>query len=361
MKEKINSVLFVGFLFAFFILSLIIPDTYISSQERRKMAQAPSLSASSILNKSAMQQFNNYVQDQFPFRYTFKELDSYFKLDMLRKSDIDNMYIYDGYVIKQEYPLNLKSVEMYIAKVNEICDKYCKNNKIYHTVVPDKNYYVNNGEHLKMDYGNLLNKVQNEILDAKYIDITNELDLNCYYKTDIHWKQESIFKVRNKILKEMEMPEISSKYIVKEYSPFYGSYFGNFMLSTIQTDTIKYYTNDTIKNSVTKNVERDGEYKIYDETRLQDDIDKYSLFLSGPTPLITIYNSKCNSNKELIIFRDSFASSLVPLIIEDYSKITMVDIRYMSTDRAMKYIENDGADILFIYSATVINNSSILK
>ena len=61
------------------------------------------------------------------------------------------------------------------------------------------------------------------------------------------------------------------------------------------------------------------------------------------------------------MFRDSFASSLVPLIIEDYSKITMVDIRYMSTDRAMKYIENDGADILFIYSATVINNSSILK
>ena len=72
-------------------------------------------------------------------------------------------------------------------------------------------------------------------------------------------------------------------------------------------------------------------------------------------------NISLTSNKELIIFRDSFASSLVPLIIEDYSKITMVDIRYMSTDRAMKYIENDGADILFIYSATVINNSSILK
>lgn len=116
MKEKINSVLFVGFLFAFFILSLIIPDTYISSQERRKMAQAPSLSASSILNKSAMQQFNNYVQDQFPFRYTFKELDSYFKLDMLRKSDIDNMYIYDGICNKTRVSIEFKKCRNVYSK-----------------------------------------------------------------------------------------------------------------------------------------------------------------------------------------------------------------------------------------------------
>ena len=62
------------------------------------------------------------------------------------------------------------------------------------------------------------------------------------------------------------------------------------------------------------------------------------------------------------MFRDSFGSSLAPLLIEKYSKITMIDLRYIGS----KYLESvlnlsGNEDVLFIYSNVIINNSFTLK
>ena len=80
------------------------------------------------------------------------------------------------------------------------------------------------------------------------------------------------------------------------------------------------------------------------------------------TALLTLENSSNTSGKELIMFRDSFGSSLAPLLIEKYSKITMVDLRYIGS----KYLESvlnlsGNEDVLFIYSNVIINNSFTLK
>ena len=88
----------------------------------------------------------------------------------------------------------------------------------------------------------------------------------------------------------------------------------------------------------------------------------YDIFLSGATALLTLENNSNTSGKELIMFRDSFGSSLAPLLIEKYSKITMVDLRYIGS----KYLESvlnlsGNEDVLFIYSNVIINNSFTLK
>ena len=44
--------------------------------------------------------------------------------------------------------------------------------------------------------------------------------------------------------------------------------------------------------------------------------DPYEIFLSGPRSLITIENPNCKSDNELVIFRDSFGSSIAPLLSE---------------------------------------------
>ena len=78
-------------------------------------------------------------------------------------------------------------------------------------------------------------------------------------------------------------------------------------------------------------------------------------------PLLTIYNDKNTSGKELIIFRDSYGSSLAPLLLSSYSKITLVDTRYISPTILGNYINFDNKDVLFIYSISIINNSYSLK
>ena len=89
--------------------------------------------------------------------------------------------------------------------------------------------------------------------------------------------------------------------------------------------------------------------------------DPYEMYLSGPVSLITIENQDTTSDKELIIFRDSFASSITPLLIEAYSKITLVDIRYLRSDFLDKFIDFNHQDILFLYSSLVLNNSETLN
>ena len=76
---------------------------------------------------------------------------------------------------------------------------------------------------------------------------------------------------------------------------------------------------------------------------------------------MVIDNPELENDKKLIIFRDSFASSLTPLLISSYDEITLVDLRYIGTDYLEGIVDFKDSDILFLYSDEVINNSYLLK
>ena len=71
-------------------------------------------------------------------------------------------------------------------------------------------------------------------------------------------------------------------------------------------------------------------------------------------------NPDCESDKELVIFRDSFGSSIAPLLSEGYAKITLVDIRYLRADLLDRFIEFKNQYVLFLYSTSVLNHSETL-
>jgi len=85
------------------------------------------------------------------------------------------------------------------------------------------------------------------------------------------------------------------------------------------------------------------------------------MFLGGADALLTIENPNAVTNKELILFRDSFGSSLAPYLAEGYQKITMVDIRYIQPEMLGYFIEFEGQDVLFLYSTLILNNSLGLR
>ena len=61
------------------------------------------------------------------------------------------------------------------------------------------------------------------------------------------------------------------------------------------------------------------------------------------------------------MFRDSFGSSLIPLLISSYKKIVVIDTRYISSNILSDYVDFKGQDVLFLYSVSTINNSYTLK
>ena len=90
-------------------------------------------------------------------------------------------------------------------------------------------------------------------------------------------------------------------------------------------------------------------------------VDPYDVFLRGPQPLILIENAAA-PERELYLFRDSFGSSLAPILTGSYSRITVIDLRYINLGLLGEFIQfTPGSDVLFIYSSQIFNNPSVLQ
>ena len=90
-------------------------------------------------------------------------------------------------------------------------------------------------------------------------------------------------------------------------------------------------------------------------------MDGYDVFLGGAQAVLSIENEEAETDKELILFRDSFGSSLAPLLINAYRKIILVDLRYIAADYVPQFIDIEDQDVLFIYSASLVNGAMVLK
>lgn len=296
--------------------------------------------------------------DNFYQREMFRKLKTLVELDVFNKQDVNKIYKYNDFLVEQIYPLDEKSVTNLTNKINYIKDSYLnETNKIYYSIIPDKNYYTDNS-HLKLDYDKMKQIMKNNLKDLQYIDVFQDLKLDSYYYTDSHWKQEKLQSVAKTIADNMNF-SITQNYNEQKVATFKGVYAGQLPINT-KEDEIKILVNDVMANVNVYNYETKEQGGIYNFKKLNG-YDKYDIYLSGATPLIEINNQNNKTNKTLVIFRDSYASSLAPLLTEGYSKITLVDTRYISPKILNEYVNFENADILFIYSTLVINSSMALK
>ncbi len=357
MKNKIITISFIIIVFGMFFANLIVKDTDISMLERRKLAQFPKITFESVINGKWIDEFEKYTQDQFVGRDLFKNIKSFWSMNIFKQKDDNKMFEKENAIYKMEYPLSDYNLSKNIGKIQKVYDKYLKDKKVYFSIIPEKNYYLENDEHLLMDYEKIENVMKDNLKKFEYIRIFDDLKLEDYYKTDIHWKQENILKIADKLNSSMGNNKLLDIDYKKQFEgKFYGTYYGQ-IDAKVEPDDIYVLTNDVLDKCVTYNFETQKEGKIYDEKETND---KYDIYLSGATPLISITNNSAKTEKELIIFRDSFGSSLAPLLVENYKTITLVDLRYISSDLLDKFIEFKNQDILFIYSSLILNQN-VLK
>lgn len=368
MKEKnkiiLGILMFVTTVSSLLLINLIKGPDEFSVSERRKLKQPPNWSVSSFLNTSYSKNFEDYTMDQFPFRDKFRTIKSLSNYYFFLQKDNNDIYVADGYAAKLNYPLNEESVKNALKKFRYIYDTYLtdKNVNIYTSVIPDKGFYLaeRNGYPV-LNYERLFSMVENDMDYGKYIDIINCLKLEDYYKTDTHWRQEKLQMAVEKIAKEMGiLDSLSTDYEeITSDIPFHGVYYGQAALP-LKSEEIKYLTNQVIKDSIVYNYETGKEMPVYSLDKLSGN-DPYEVFLSGATALLNITNPHGEPGKELIIFRDSFGGSIAPLFLNSYSKITLVDIRYIQSSLLKEYMHFNNQDVLFLYSTLLLNDSYSLK
>ncbi len=356
-KNIVITIGFVAILTILFWANILKQNQEISITERRKLAQFPEITLKKLINGEVSNKIEKYTVDQFIGRDTFRSVKSFFSMNLLRQKDNNELFEKDGAIYKIEYPLKEQNLNQSLDKINEIYEKYLQGMPVYYAIIPDKNYYLKGDEHLKMDYDKLKQIALCKLQHMKYIDIWDDLELTDYYRTDLHWRQENLQKVVKKIQTNMKIESIKElNDIPVNIGEFYGTYYGQLGVK-VNPDEMYILINDVIENCKTYNYETKKVGNIYDKN---DSRDKYDIYLSGATPLICIENPNANNSKELLIFRDSYASSLAPLLVQNYRKITLIDLRYISSTLLDNYIEFDHQDVLFLYS-TLVLNQNVLK
>lgn len=346
----------------FIILTLcswLKPADISSMTERRNLAQFPELTIKSVGNGKFMSEFENYTVDQFPFRDEFRSIKAFVHKYIFRQSDNNGVYVADDYISKMEYPLSEKAMNRVKNKLDYVYKTYIAGTdaNVYYSLIPDKNYFLaeKNG-YPAMDYEKLYQQMGDNLNYMTYLDITNLLTIEDFYYTDTHWKQECITDVAKQLASGMGVTLDAEYKTITLDTPFYGVYYGQLGLP-IEPDTISYLNHPLFENCKVYDHQNQKEIPIYN-MELAKGRDPYEMYLSGSLSVITIENPNATTEKELVIFRDSFTSSIAPLFAEGYAKITLLDIRYLNQNLIGNFVEFDNQDVLFLYSTSVVNNET---
>ena len=363
MKLRRNCVILLLALWAVLtVFAWFGPRQEFSDSERRPLAQMPEIRLNGVLKGSFMADFEDFSLDQFPLRDSFRTLKALFHTHILGQNDNNGIYIAEGYAAKQEYPLDEASIRHAADRFTWVYEKYLTDSDVYFALVPDKGQYLaKESGHLTLDYGKMHSILSDSLPWATPVDLYNSLEFDDYYRTDTHWRQENLFEAAKTICDTLNVaaPDPADYTLAAIDRPFYGVYYGQAALP-MEPDTMVILESQLLTDCAVYDHESGKTGSVYDRTKL-DSKDLYDIFLSGSRSLLTIVNPNAKTDRELIVFRDSFGSAMIPLLLTDYAKVTAVDIRYIQPALLDRYIDFQGQDVLFLYSTLVLNNSETIK
>lgn len=363
-RDLVVSAIFIVFMVFFVtmcVMSYLNPVEK-SESERRPLAQFPEeITWEGIVDKSVIEDFEDYTVDQFPFREFFRSLKARFQLNVLRLKENNGLTVVDGTIAKIEPEFTDGLVDYSVGRLEYIYNKFLKDNGGDHfiSIVPDKNYFLGRDYgYPSPDYAALIDKVQTELSEMEYIDIFGTLELSDYYRTDTHWSQDKIGEAVKKLTDSLGVSDrYSGEYVENKLEGFEGVYYKQSALYP-KPDTLTYLTNDVINGLKVFDYEKNKFVGgVYSEEMFNGE-DGYNFFLYGTRALLRIDNPNATTDEELVIFRDSFGSSISPLLAEGYKSVYVVDIRYVMPDMLGSFINFEGKDVLFLYSTLILNQKA---
>lgn len=347
------------------LLSVFLPDAESSRSERRQLLQLESFSErkegqSGYGLREYFAYIEDYLLDQYPARDGFRRVSAFWKTGVLRQKDNAGYYRLGDGLYKLDGQLSERAVRDAVERINEAYAQYFAGTgaRAYYAVIPDKGYYTAaGGGYPRLDWDGLFGIVDGNIdADIKKIDLTGVLGPDDYYATDPHWSQPEILPCADVLLGAMGRGAASDRDFRRHgLYPFYGAYYGHSALGG-KPDTLVYLTDAATDAAEVFNFETGASAGVYDDGNF-DNVDPYDVFLQGAAALLRIDNPTQENGRQLVLFRDSFGSSIAPLLMGEYSQTLVVDIRYVSPSLLGRLVEFESdCDVLFLYSSSVLNS-----
>ena len=358
------SVILLGTILCLTLGSLLTPDRTYSDSENRKLAQFPKLSWAAVKDGSWFSDLESYTADQFAGRDFWIALRLRF-LKLTGQKESNGVYLCSGDYLMEppadppQDSRNVEAINAFAARHTDL--------RLNMAVIPNaaciladklpKNAPVR-------DQSADLTALAGSLQGISFLDVSAALsahtDEQLYYRTDHHWTSLGAYYGLTALAESMGLPcpaldSYTDRHVVSE--EFYGTTWSSSGFSWVKPDSMEIFVNAPEALKVTSYPEGspvDG--KLYDFSYLEKK-DKYSMFMGGNCPMHVIETG--NEDKpSLLILRDSYTDSLLPLLLDDFSEIHVLDLRYYLASLKSYIEQNDFDSVLVCYSVSNFSTDS---
>ncbi len=350
---------FILVIFAITVADLVTPLGHISLAERRKLAQFPELSLKRVLDGSFTSNYATFMKDQIVFRDGFRALKALAEFELFRKGENNGVYVVDGSIYDKFYIVNQRYIDRASELINLLIDSI-DSDRVYLSVIPSKAHVLDGNAYLLSDQNAIADDLSSEV-NATYIDImslSRDSGAELYYRTDHHWTTQGAILVYETLITAMGYTPVENYNLEVVTDTYVGSNYGRATLPYLEKDSINLARNEMIDALTicryTAADACDQSDTVYFREKV-DDLDPYDVFLGGASPIIIIENKNIQSGQELVIFKDSYSHTLAPFLAQHFSKVTLIDLRYVRKELILQNFDLDGKTVLFLYSTTILN------
>ncbi len=358
--NKVTSIIFCAVIAGLTAASMLNPVRERSETENRDLAQMPTFSLESLFKGDFTSDYETFITDQFVARDAWIAVKTYAEL-ALGKRDSNNVYFADdGYYIEKFTPdeTQVDTNIAYIAEfLSHVKDKY--NTRVM--IAPTSSLVLAD----KLP-ANAPNWDQNGMLDrlaslGNFVDTRDILlehkDEYIYYRTDHHWTTQGAYYAYLELAESLGFEALAPEELVETVlsEDFLGTTIAKLGISANEDTMIKLESKNQPTVSLDYNMGLKQTDTLYDESKLETR-DKYGYFLGGNDPIIDITTSVDNG-KTLLMVKDSYAHCMIPLLVNHYERIILIDLRHFNAgvETYIEMLEADGAkidDVVVLYNAS---------
>ena len=368
--EVLTVGIITAFILCFSVWCLVAPKQTFSENENRALASWPAYSFDTLKDGSYMSGIQTYLSDHFPLRDPFMTLKT--KYEMLTgREEINDIYLAkDGYYIEAyKTPKQQQKIITQFQKLQDAITTDAKQNVRVMLVPTAISTYNAKLPACAPDRGVLrqvdtMNEIYAALPNMQKVDAWSALQAaaaeeagGLYYHTDHHWTTHGAYVGYQAYCGAAGIEPIPEADFQQTCvtTDFHGTIFSKLHDSTVPGDAITLYENPA--NQLTVHYTDTGEVTdtLYNRDYLAQK-DKYSMFLNNLHPLVEITNETADSDRQLVLIKDSYANSMVPFLVNHYQKIYVFDTRYYRFGPSSFINEHpEVTDVLLLYNMNTID------
>lgn len=354
---KFLPIAFLLILGVFTFASFVLPDREFSQRENRNLASPPDFSWQSFQSGRFTEDFDEYLADQFPLRDAF--MDVKISSDhLLQKKENEGIYFGKDDYLLARYSSPGPTLQTNLEHIKAFAKSH-KDFQVFVLPVPTSTAIYPEklpAFALNADQGETIQQIQNTLQgSATVVSLLKPLeaqkDKYLYFRLDHHWTQQGAYVAYEQLGQFLGYTPHSEEYFTPTLltDQFRGSYYAKSGTQLLTPDSIFWLQPTRSYHSWVEFTDDNTSLSgLLSPTWLEKG-DPYSVFLDGNHASMVIHtdlpaNADCG---KLLVVKDSYAHTLLPLLANHYGEIHVLDLRYFRQD-VSSYMDLYGIQQLFI-------------